>query len=86
MRLCGEGLTQRRKERREFKNMFTEKNIQQIKNHGLSEEKIINQLHIFKNGIPFATIAEAASAGKGIEVLSEKQQNDFASLFDSKKK
>src|SRR5690606_9201207 len=65
--------------------MFTEKNLQQIKNHGLSEAEIIRQLTIFKTGIPFANVAEAASAGNGIEVLSEKRQTDFASIFDSKK-
>ena len=65
--------------------MFTEKNLQQIKNHGLSEAEIIKQLTIFKKGIPFAKVVEAASAGNGIEVLSEKRQTDFASLFDSKK-
>ena len=65
--------------------MFTEKNIQQIKNHGLSEEKITKQLNIFKKGIPFANIVEAAAAGKGIEIVSEKEQMDFVSLFESKK-
>ncbi len=65
--------------------MFTEKNIQQIKNHGLSENKIINQLNIFKEGIPFANVVEAASAGNGIAILSTKEQNHFASLFDDKK-
>src|SRR5690606_18030160 len=65
--------------------MFTEKNIQQIKNHGLSEYKITNQLNIFKQGIPFANVVEAASPGNGIAVLSKNEQNHFASLFESQK-
>ena len=65
--------------------MFTEKNIQQIKNHGLSEDKITNQLNIFKQGIPFANVVEAASPGNGIAVLSKNEQNHFASLFESQK-
>ncbi len=64
--------------------MFTEKNIKQIKNHGLSEAKIIKQLNIFNEGIPFANVVEAASTGNGIAVLSTKEQNHFASLFDDK--
>lgn len=65
--------------------MFTEKNIKQIKNHGLSEDIIVKQLNIFKEGIPFANVVEAASVGNGIAVLSTKEQNHFASLFDDKK-
>ena len=65
--------------------MFTEKDIQQIKNHGLSEAKVKSQLHIFKEGIPFANVVEAASARNGIAVLSKNEQKHFASLFDDKK-
>ncbi len=62
--------------------MFTEKNIQQIKAHGLSEADVKDQLQIFKNGIPFANVAEAASIENGIEVLSEKEQQHFAQLYE----
>ncbi|HET8804293.1 MAG TPA: DUF4301 family protein, partial [Aequorivita sp.] len=65
--------------------MFTEKVLKQIKNHGLTEVEIHRQLNIFKNGIPFANVVEAASAGNGIAVLSKNEQNHFASLFDDKK-
>ncbi len=65
--------------------MFTKKNLQQIYNHGLSEDKVINQLNIFKEGIPFVNVVEAASAGNGIAVLSKNEQKHFASLFDDKK-
>ncbi len=65
--------------------MFTDKNLQQIKSHGLSEAKIKNQLHIFKSGIPFANVVEPASAVNGIEVFSEKEQHHFAALFDNEK-
>ena len=65
--------------------MFTKKNIQQIKSHGLSETEINRQLQIFKKGIPFANIIEAASAKKGIEVISKKEQEDFVILFEDNK-
>ena len=65
--------------------MFTENNKQQIKSHGLSQAKVERQLEIFKNGIPFADVVEAASIGNGIELLSEKEQRHFVNLFESRK-
>lgn len=65
--------------------MFTEKNIQQIKAHGLSEANIKDQLQIFIDGIPFANVMEAASAGNGIEIISAEKQNEFVNIFDAKK-
>lgn len=65
--------------------MFTKNNLQQIKAHGISEAKVKEQLQIFKNGIPFANVVEAASAGNGIEVFSEEEQQYFVNLFESEK-
>lgn len=65
--------------------MFTEKNIKQIKNHGLSEAKVTRQINIFKEGIPFANVMAAASANHGIEVFSKKAQQNFANLFEVEK-
>ncbi len=65
--------------------MFTEKNLQQIKNHGLSEAKVKNQLEIFKEGIPFVNVVEPASTTNGIEVFSEKEQQFYANLFEAEK-
>lgn len=65
--------------------MFTEKNRQQIKSHGLSLAKVERQLQIFKSGIPFVEVVEAASISLGIEVFSEKEQQYFANLFESQK-
>src|SRR5690554_3075016 len=65
--------------------MFTEKNKQQIKSHGLSETEIERQLEIFKNGIPFVNVVEAASIQKGIEVFSESEQQHFRNVFELQK-
>lgn len=65
--------------------MFTEKNIHQIKAHGLSEAKVKAQHQIFKDGIPFANVVEAASVNKGIEVFSEEEQRQFVNLFETEK-
>lgn len=66
--------------------MFTEKNLQQIESHGLSKEEINRQLLIFKNGIPYANVVEAAAADNGIQILSEMEQQEFAALFENRKK
>ncbi|MEH6763606.1 MAG: DUF4301 family protein [Aequorivita antarctica] len=65
--------------------MFTEKNIQQIQNHGLSEAEIERQLAIFRNGILYANVVEPASVNNGIEVFSEKEQQRLANLFEAEK-
>lgn len=65
--------------------MFTEKNKQQIKAHGLSEAKIKGQLQIFKNGIPFADVVKPTSTDNGIEVFSDKEQQQYVNLFEAKK-
>ncbi len=65
--------------------MFTEKNKQQIKSHGLSETEIERQLEIFKNGIPFVNVVEAASIQNGIEVFSEPEQQHFRNVFELQK-
>ena len=65
--------------------MFTEKNQKQIKEHGLSEEKVARQLEIFKEGIPFANVVEPASANKGVAVFSESEQDHFVALFEAEK-
>lgn len=65
--------------------MITEKYLQQLKSHGLSPEKVMRQLEIFTEGIPYVEIIKAASIDDGIETFTEKQQNYFANLFDSQR-
>ncbi len=65
--------------------MLTEKHSEQIKSHGLSEAEINRQLQIFRKGIPFVDVVEAASVENGIGQLTPEQQKDLVSLFDSKK-
>lgn len=65
--------------------MFTEKHIQQIYAHGLSEAEVIRQLQIFKNGIPFANVVEPASIGRGIEAFNETGQQYFNEVFELQK-
>ncbi len=64
---------------------FTEKEIQQIKSKGLTQEKIINQLTIFKKGLPKINLKEAASINNGISVIDEKSKNDFIFYYEYKR-
>lgn len=63
--------------------MFTNKNIEQIKAHGLSEAKVKEQLQIFKDGIPFANVVAAASSAAGIEVYTNEEQKALVDLFEA---
>ncbi len=65
--------------------MFNDKNILQIKAHGLNEKTLLDQLEIFKKGIPFVKIISPASIGNGIQAFSNDAQRDFVTLFDSQK-
>lgn len=65
--------------------MFNEKNLQQIRLHGLSQEEINRQIQIFKNGIPFSNVVAAASVDNGIQIFSESEQHELATLFETNK-
>lgn len=66
--------------------LFSEKNEQQIKARGLSQDKIIKQLDIFKNGIPFMEIVAPASVSNGINLFSSEQQQHYAQSYEVKRK
>lgn len=64
---------------------LTKKDIEQIKDHGISVETVVDQLETFSKGIPFLNIVTAASVGNGIEVISESDQKKLISLYENKK-
>ena len=49
---------------------FTDKDIQQIENHGLSVNEVKKQVEQFKQGIKFANVHSAATINDGIIALS----------------
>ena len=53
--------------------MFTEKDICQIEQHGLTVAQVEQQIENFRQGFPFLKIVRAASAGDGVVVLSPEQ-------------
>ena len=64
---------------------LTKKDIQQLKKHGLSIEKVFRQLESFSLGIPFVDIVTPASVGNGIEVIAKENQQKLIAFYENKK-
>lgn len=56
--------------------MFTEHDLQQIKDHSLSVEQIERQLDAFKKGFPFLKLSAAATVGNGILRLGAAEEEN----------
>ncbi len=57
--------------------MFSEKDINQILNKGLTVNKINKQIELFKTGLPFINLESAATIQNGILQLSESEKQAF---------
>lgn len=64
---------------------LSKKDIEQLKRHGLTIEKIYYQLKTFSDGIPFVDILNAASINNGIESISNDDQKKLIEFYDSRK-
>ncbi len=53
--------------------MFNEKEINEIKAHGLTVEQVEAQIEAFKRGFPSLEVVKAASPEDGITILSEEE-------------
>ena len=58
---------------------FSNTDIQQIQNHGLSPETVTQQLQRFIDGFPYSNISAAAIIGNGVKPMLT---NDFADFYD----
>jgi len=61
---------------------FTEKDLQQILNKGLTEECVLNQIELFKNGIPFIRLERSAKINDGILEFDHDQIENFIHQYD----
>lgn len=68
-----------------MENIFTAEDYSQIKNKGISIEKIEKQLHFYRNGIPKINLHKAATIGNGILQLTSTEKVALIELFDTKK-
>ncbi|WP_411893216.1 DUF4301 family protein [Winogradskyella sp. A2] len=62
---------------------FTETDIRQIESKGLTLEQVQAQINLFRTGIPFTHIVEAATIDNGIIKLDNQIINKYISNFDS---
>ena len=51
--------------------MFTEKDLRQIEQHGLTREAVENQIENFRRGFPYLQVVRAASPGDGVVVVDD---------------
>jgi hypothetical protein len=65
--------------------MFSEKDIKQIESKGLTIDKVKDQIELFKTGIPFVNLKEAATIGNGILKLDHTQEQHFINVFEQKR-
>lgn len=65
--------------------MVTPEDLEQLRAHGINEETIKNQLKIFSEGAPYATIVTAATQGNGIDVIDADDQKALIAHYDAHK-
>ncbi|MBQ0734591.1 DUF4301 family protein [Aquimarina celericrescens] len=63
---------------------ITDKDIRLIKSKGLTVDKVLSQIEIFKNGIPFVPLRSAATLNNGILKFTEHYQSELTKLYDSR--
>jgi len=64
---------------------LTKQDIKQLKDHGLTIEKVFRQLESFSLGIPFVEVVTAASVGNGIEAIANEDQQKLIEHYENKK-
>ena len=62
---------------------FSEKDLKQLKNKGITKEKMFAQIETFKEGIPFVNLEKAAVVNEGISRLSDDEQKRLISNFEN---
>ncbi len=62
--------------------MFTDKDLKQFSEKGISEEKINIQIENFKKGFPFVNIIKAATINDGIIKIKEEDLDSFVKKYE----
>ncbi len=66
-------------------NMFTEKDLLQIKNKGIDPDTVEKQIEYFKSGFPFIQLTSPATPGHGLHSFNDKEVNALQTYFDKNK-
>ena len=62
--------------------MFTEQDLLQIKDHGLTPEQVETQLANFRRGFPFLNVVRAASPGDGVMTVDPADADAAAARYE----
>ncbi len=62
--------------------MFTEQDIVNLRQRGISQEEIDNQIKHFRNGFPYLDVIAPATKSAGIRVLSESEISEAENIRD----
>lgn len=68
-----------------MENIFTERDFEQIKNKGISIEKIEKQLYFYYNGIPKIELYDIATINNGILQITSEEKERFIQIFEEHK-
>ena len=63
--------------------MFTNSDIEQLANHGISNDLAMDQIEKFKKGFPFLNIKAPATVGNGIIKLENDEVDDLVDMYKS---
>ncbi len=64
---------------------FTEKQLKQIHDKGLTLDKVQSQVNLFKKGLPFVNLKSAATIGNGILSINDNERKDLIENYDNKR-
>jgi hypothetical protein len=65
--------------------MFSDKESIQIKNHGLTTDKVKAQMALIATGMAYSILKEAATIGNGILKIEKEQESHYINFFDRKR-
>ncbi|WP_338356387.1 DUF4301 family protein [Yeosuana marina] len=66
--------------------IFSEKDTIQIENHGLTIDKVNEQVKLITSGMSYSNLKEAATVGNGILNIENQKESHYIQLFERKKK
>ena len=64
---------------------FSKEDIQQIEQKGLTIEQINSQMDLFKAGLPFINLKDAATVTSGILKLGKTEKEQYIKKFQEKR-
>lgn len=66
--------------------MFTEKDLAEFSNRGVTSEEINNQIQNFIEGFPFTQLKKAATIGEGIQKIEKAEGKEYVQEYDAEVK